>query len=41
VDLILRDIANLRNGDKPTLSLIKDTINQRDILFKMEIYEKI
>jgi hypothetical protein len=41
VDLILREVTNLRNGDKPTLSLIKDTINQRDILFKMEIFQKI
>jgi hypothetical protein len=41
VDLILREVTNLRNGDRPTLSLIKDTINQRDILFKMEIFQKI
>ena len=41
VDLILREVTNLRNGDKPTLSLIKDTIKQRDILFKMEIFQKI
>ncbi len=41
VDLILREVTNLRKGDKPTLSLIKDTINQRDILFKMEIFQKI
>lgn len=41
VDLILREITNLRNGDRPTLSLIKETINQRDILFKMEIFQKI
>jgi len=41
VDLILIEATNLRNGDKPTLSLIKNTINQRDILFNMEIFQKI
>lgn len=41
IDLILREISNLKGVDKPTLSLIKDTINQRDILFKMEIFQKI
>ncbi|MFB0565754.1 MAG: anti-sigma factor [Candidatus Aminicenantaceae bacterium] len=41
VDLILREISNLRQEDRPTLSLIKDTINQREILFKIEILKKL
>jgi hypothetical protein len=41
IDLILREVTNLRNGDQPTLSLIKDTILQREILFKMEVFQNI
>lgn len=41
IDLILREVTNLRNGDQPTLTLIKDTILQREILFKMEVFQNI
>jgi len=41
VDLVLREIANLRKEDKQTPSLIKDLIHQRGILFKMGIQKTI
>ncbi len=41
VDLVLKEIANLKSGDRQTPSLIKELIAQRDILFKMEIFRKI
>jgi hypothetical protein len=41
VDLVLREIANLRKEDKQTPSLIKDLIHQRGILFKIGIQKTI
>jgi len=41
VELILREISNLEKEDRSTLSMIKETINQRDILFKMNVFQKI
>ena len=41
IELVLREITNLESGHKYTQSLIKELIDQRDILFKMEILQKI
>lgn len=41
LDLVLREIANLKKEDSRTPTLIKDLIHERDILFKMEILDKI
>lgn len=41
VDIILKDISNLNKGDESTPSLIRKAIHQRDILFKMEVLNKI
>ncbi len=41
IELVLREITNLESGDNFTQSLIKELIDQRDILFKMEILQKI
>lgn len=41
VDIVLKEIANLKSGDQHTPSLIKELIEQRGILFKMEIFQKI
>lgn len=41
VDIVLKEIANLKSGDQQTPSLIKELIEQRGILFKMEIFKKI
>jgi hypothetical protein len=41
VDIVLKEIANLKSGDQQTPSLIKELIEQRGILFKMEIFQKI
>lgn len=41
VDIVLKEIANLKSGDKETPSLIKELIEQKGILFKMEIFKKI
>jgi len=41
VDIVLREVSNLKRGDKQTPSLIKELIHEREILFKMEILQKI
>ncbi|MBN1274408.1 MAG: zf-HC2 domain-containing protein [Candidatus Aminicenantes bacterium] len=41
VDIILKDISNLNKGDENTPSLIRKAIKQQDILFKMEVLNKI
>jgi len=41
VDIVLKEIANLKSSDQQTPSLIKELIEQRGILFKMEIFNKI
>ncbi len=41
VDIILKEISNLKRDDKHTPALIKDFIDQRGVLFKMEILQKI
>jgi hypothetical protein len=41
VDIVLKEIANLKSSDQQTPSLIKEFIEQRGILFKMEIFRKI
>lgn len=39
VDIVLREVSNLKKGDKQTPSLIKELIHEREILFKMEIFQ--
>ena len=41
VDIVLKEISNLRKEDRKTPSLIKELIQEREILFKMEILQKI
>jgi hypothetical protein len=41
VDIVLKEIANLKSSDQQTPSLIKELIEQKGILFKMEIFKKI
>lgn len=41
VDVVLKEIANLKKDDKQTPPLIKELIDQKEILFKMEILQKI
>lgn len=41
IDLVLREITNLENGEEVSAALIKELIEQRDILFKMEILHKL
>jgi len=41
VDIVLKEIANFKSENKQTPSLIKELIDQRGIIFKMEILEKI
>jgi len=41
VDIVLKEISNLKKEDRQTPSLIKELIHEREILFKMEILQKI
>jgi hypothetical protein len=41
LDLVLREIKNQRSDDKAASSLIKDLIQKRDILFKMDVLKTI
>jgi len=41
LDIVLREVSNLKRGDIQTPSLIKELIHEREILFKMEILQKI
>jgi hypothetical protein len=41
VDIVLKEISNLRKEDRKTPSLIKELIQEREILFKMEVLQKI
>ncbi len=41
LDLVLREIKNQRSDDKSASSLIKDLIQKRDILFKMDVLKTI
>jgi len=41
VDMVLREIANQKSESKEIHALIKEAIDKRDILFKMEILRKI
>lgn len=41
VDIVLKEISNLKKEDKQTPSFIKELIQEREILFKMEILQKI
>lgn len=41
VDLVLKEISNLRKEDKQTPALIKDLIHEREILFKVQVLQKI
>lgn len=40
IDLVLREITNLERGDKNAPSMVKELIDQREILFKMEVMQK-
>lgn len=39
VDIVLKEISNLKKEDRQTPSLIKELIHQREILFKIEIFQ--
>jgi hypothetical protein len=41
VDIVLKEISNLKKEDRQTPYLIKELIHEREILFKMEILQKI
>jgi ABC-type proline/glycine betaine transport system substrate-binding protein len=41
IDLMLQELANMESDDEQTLSMIRELIQKRDILFKMEILQKI
>lgn len=41
LDLVLREIKNHRSDDKTASSLIKNLIQERDILFKMDVLKTI
>lgn len=41
IDLVLREIANLEEDDAQTLSMIKDLIKERDILYEIEVSKTI
>lgn len=41
VDIVLKEISNLKKEDRQTPSLIKELIQEREILFKMEILQII
>jgi hypothetical protein len=41
VDLVLREIANQEDGDAASLSMIKDLIQQRGILYEIEVSKTI
>lgn len=39
LDIILKELSNMRKGDELTPSMIKELINEREILFKIEILQ--
>lgn len=39
LDIILKELSNMRKGDELTPSMIKELIHEREILFKMEIIQ--
>lgn len=41
IELVLREITNMKSGDPLRLDMIKDLIDQREILYNIEIYQKI
>jgi hypothetical protein len=41
VDLVLKEIANLKKEDKQTPSLVKDLIHEREIIFKVEVLKTL
>jgi hypothetical protein len=41
VDIVLKEISNLKKEDRQTPSLIRELIQEREILFKMEVLQKI
>lgn len=41
VDIVLKEISNLKKEDRQTPALIKELIQEREILFKMEILQTI
>ena len=41
VDIVLKEISNLKKEDRQTPSLIKELIQEREILFKMEVLQII
>lgn len=41
VDIVLKEISNLRSDDRQTPTLIKDLIREKEILFKMEIIKTL
>jgi hypothetical protein len=41
LDLVLKELSNMKRGDKQTPSMIKELIQEREILFKMEIFQSM
>jgi hypothetical protein len=41
IDLMLQELANMESGDEQTPSMIRELIQKRDILFKMEVLQII
>ena len=41
IDLVLREIKNLESGDQATSSMIRELIQQRQILFKIDVIQKL
>lgn len=41
LDLVLKEMSNMKRGDKQTPSLVKELIQEREILFKMEIFQSM
>jgi len=39
LDIILKELSNMRSGDELTPSMIKELIHEREILFKIEILQ--
>jgi hypothetical protein len=40
IGLVLREVSNMESGDRDAPSMVKELIDQREILFKMEIMQK-
>jgi hypothetical protein len=41
IDLVLREIKNIENTDPDAAGMIQQLIRQRDILFKIDVLQKL